>query len=172
MYQQIYNPIGNAFLSTIVAAIPIFTLLYFIALHPHRDANGVPDECQTVHVPGDYGTIQGAIDSALAATMRIVEVAAGTYAGPIDFKGKPVVVRGAGAGQTVLDGASGQSLSVVRFSRSDGLVIETRPETTRVSGSATATVSSSWSLMGTVEQTWETGLTDVRALTGLTYRIR
>ena len=37
MYQQIYNPLGNVFLSTIVAAIPILTLLYFIALHRYRD---------------------------------------------------------------------------------------------------------------------------------------
>jgi lactate permease len=41
MYLQTYNPMGNAFLSTIVAAIPIVTLLYFIALHPSRDENGV-----------------------------------------------------------------------------------------------------------------------------------
>ena len=40
MYQQIYDPMGNAFLSTIVASIPILTLLYFIALHRHRDAQG------------------------------------------------------------------------------------------------------------------------------------
>src|SRR5689334_10967118 len=40
MYQQTYNPLGNAFLSTIIAAIPILTLLYFIALHRHRDAQG------------------------------------------------------------------------------------------------------------------------------------
>jgi len=40
MYQQTYDPLGNAFFSTIVAAIPILTLLYFIALHRHRDANG------------------------------------------------------------------------------------------------------------------------------------
>ena len=86
------------------------------ATSPDRDANGVPDECQTVRVPGDYATIQAAIDAAATSTMRIVEVAAGTYAGPIDFKGKPVVVHGAGAGQTVLSGSSGQSLSVVRFS--------------------------------------------------------
>jgi lactate permease len=32
--------LGNAFLSTLVAAIPILTLLYFIALHRHRDAQG------------------------------------------------------------------------------------------------------------------------------------
>ncbi len=40
MYQQNYDPMGNVFLSTIVAAIPILTLLYFIALHRHRDAQG------------------------------------------------------------------------------------------------------------------------------------
>src|SRR6266403_2102900 len=40
MYQQTYDPLGNAFHSTIVAAIPILTLLYFIALHRHRDAQG------------------------------------------------------------------------------------------------------------------------------------
>jgi lactate permease len=40
MYQQNYNPFGNVVLSTIVAAIPILTLLYFIAIHPHKDANG------------------------------------------------------------------------------------------------------------------------------------
>jgi lactate permease len=40
MYQQMYDPLGNAFFSTLVAAIPILTLLYFIALHRHRDANG------------------------------------------------------------------------------------------------------------------------------------
>src|SRR4030095_5285273 len=40
MYQQNYDPLGNVSLSTTVAAIPILTLLYFIALHRHRDAQG------------------------------------------------------------------------------------------------------------------------------------
>src|SRR6201989_1204822 len=40
MYQQSYAPLGNVSLSTFVAAIPILVLLYFIALHRHRDANG------------------------------------------------------------------------------------------------------------------------------------
>jgi hypothetical protein len=40
MYQQNYNPFGNAFISTAVAAIPILVLLYFIALHRHRDSQG------------------------------------------------------------------------------------------------------------------------------------
>ena len=40
MYQQSYDPLWNAFFSTVAAAIPIVVLLYFIALHPHRDASG------------------------------------------------------------------------------------------------------------------------------------
>ena len=40
MYQQNYDPFGNAFLSTLVAAVPIGVLLYFIALHPHKDKDG------------------------------------------------------------------------------------------------------------------------------------
>lgn len=40
MYHQVYDPLGNAFFSTLAAAVPILTLLYFIALHRHRDAQG------------------------------------------------------------------------------------------------------------------------------------
>src|ERR1700680_2965262 len=40
MYQQSYDPLGNVFLSPGVAAIPIVVLLYFIALHRHRDSQG------------------------------------------------------------------------------------------------------------------------------------
>jgi lactate permease len=40
MYHQNYDPAGNVLLSTLLAAIPICVLLYFIALHPHRDKDG------------------------------------------------------------------------------------------------------------------------------------
>jgi len=40
MYLQNYNPTGIAFLSTLLAAVPILTLLYLVALHPHRDETG------------------------------------------------------------------------------------------------------------------------------------
>ena len=40
MYHQNYDPFGNVFLSTVVAAVPIAALLYAIALHPHRDKQG------------------------------------------------------------------------------------------------------------------------------------
>ena len=45
------------------------------------------------------------------------------------------------------------SLSVVRYSRSDGIVVETRPHTTRFSGTATVSVGRSVSLMATVDRT-------------------
>jgi lactate permease len=40
VYAQNYDPLGLGLLSTIAAAVPIVTLLYFIAAHPHRDARG------------------------------------------------------------------------------------------------------------------------------------
>jgi hypothetical protein len=82
---------------------------------PDIDANGTPDECQTLSVPGQYPTIQAAIDAAPSDSMRIISVAAGEHAGPVNFLGKPVVVRGAGAGQTAIVGNGGQQASVVRF---------------------------------------------------------
>ncbi|MDA8441907.1 MAG: L-lactate permease [Peptococcaceae bacterium] len=39
-YLQNYNPTGNFWLSVIMAAVPIVTLLYFLALHPHKAKNG------------------------------------------------------------------------------------------------------------------------------------
>jgi hypothetical protein len=82
------------------------------------NTNGVPDICEgrlTIRVPADQPTIQAAIDAAPLNTQCIVAVSAGTYAGPIDFKGKSVIVRGAGASQTVISGSAGSTLSVVRF---------------------------------------------------------
>ena len=80
------------------------------------DANGKPDECQTVQVPAQYATIQSAIDSAPTNEMRIVMVGAGIFPGPIDFKGKPVRVRGTSCAQTIINGNGNQTASVVRFS--------------------------------------------------------
>ena len=80
------------------------------------DGDGAPDGCEVVTVPGDYATIQTAIESTAAGDFRIVSVAAGTYAGPIVFGGKSVVVRGAGADSTIIDGSGGAESAVVRFS--------------------------------------------------------
>jgi len=69
-----------------------------------------------VTVPGDYADVQTAID--MAASGAVIEVAAGTYAENLDFGGKAVHVRGAGAAVTVLDGM--QLGPVVRFASGEG----------------------------------------------------
>src|SRR5215469_17022497 len=57
MYHQNYDPAGNVVLSTLLAAIPILTLLYFIALHPHRDEQGV----RHLGIPAPYAAFLGVI---------------------------------------------------------------------------------------------------------------
>ncbi|MEZ5288826.1 MAG: hypothetical protein R2712_29305 [Vicinamibacterales bacterium] len=64
------------------------------------------------------------------------------------------------------------SLSVVRFIRSDGVVIETRPSTRRLSGTANATLGRHLSFMLVMDYTRDTGFSELRVLSGLTYRLR
>ncbi len=65
MYQQSYDPLGNVFLSTLAAAIPILVLLYFIALHRHRDAQG------NVHlgISAPYAALFGVIAAFLVSCL-------------------------------------------------------------------------------------------------------
>src|SRR5690349_2464057 len=71
MYQQTYNPLGNAFLSTIVAAIPILTLLYFIALHRHRDAQGNVHMGISAPYAAFFGVIAAFVISCLVFRMPV-----------------------------------------------------------------------------------------------------
>src|SRR4029077_12744637 len=63
MYYQNYNPTGNAALSTLLAAIPIVVLLYFIALHPRRDTTGT----RHLGVAAPYAALFGVVASFLIA---------------------------------------------------------------------------------------------------------
>ena len=64
------------------------------------------------------------------------------------------------------------SLSVIRFERLDGVIIETRPSTRRWSGSSSINVGRAVSLLLTVDRTTDDTVRDLRMLTGLSYRIR
>ncbi|NDU91090.1 MAG: L-lactate permease [Ferrovum sp.] len=72
MYYQNYNPLGNAFISTVIAAVPILTLLYFIALHPHRDKSGTVRLGITAPYAAFFGVIAAFLVSCLAFQMPVV----------------------------------------------------------------------------------------------------
>jgi lactate permease len=72
MYQQNYDPAGNVLLSTIFAAIPILTLLYFIALHPHRDQQGVRHLGIAAPYAAFFGVIAAFLVSCVAFSMPFV----------------------------------------------------------------------------------------------------
>jgi len=79
------------------------------------DNNGLPDECQVKTVPGDYDTIQDAINAASTSEICIINVAPGTYTGPINLIGKQIRLIGTGgASVTTISGTAGQSQSVIR----------------------------------------------------------
>jgi hypothetical protein len=60
-------------------------------------------------VPGQYATIQAAIDA--SARGDVVQISPGSYAGPIDLRGKAITVRGTGDAESVIVSGGG---SVVR----------------------------------------------------------
>ncbi|BAL26370.1 L-lactate permease [Azoarcus sp. KH32C] len=71
MYYQTYDPLGNVFLSTLAAAIPIGVLLYFIALHPHRDAQGVRHLGISAPYAAMFGVVAAFLVSCLAFRMPV-----------------------------------------------------------------------------------------------------
>jgi len=72
VYHQNYNPTGSAFLSTVLAAVPILVLLYFIALHPHRDKQGVKHLGVAAPYAAFYGVIAAFIIVCIIFSMPVV----------------------------------------------------------------------------------------------------
>src|SRR4051812_10122600 len=85
MYFQNYDPFGNVFLSTVAAAVPIVVLLYFIALHPHRDSDGVRRLGISAPYAAFFGVIAAFVISCLVFKMPVVSAvsafALGTLSG-------------------------------------------------------------------------------------------
>src|ERR1022692_2938313 len=71
VWHQVYNPFNNALLSTLVAAIPICTLLYFVALHPHRDKKGTRHLGINAPYAAFYGVIAAFLVSCVAFGMPL-----------------------------------------------------------------------------------------------------
>jgi len=83
MYHQTYNPTGNVALSTLIAAIPILTLLYFIALHPHRDQNGVRHLGISAPYAAFFGVIAAFVVSCVAFGMPFASAASAFVLGTL-----------------------------------------------------------------------------------------
>jgi len=75
MYQQSYDPLNNVFLSTAVAAIPILVLLYFIALHRHRDSQGNLHLGISAPYAAFYGVVAAFLVSCIAFRMPLASAA-------------------------------------------------------------------------------------------------
>ena len=86
------------------ARLPAFSILVASALL----AVATPARADTLNVPGDEATIQGAID--LASSGDVILVAPGTYVETIDLLGKQLVIEGTGGAElTIIDAAGGDS---------------------------------------------------------------
>jgi lactate permease len=85
MYRQNYNPAGNVVVSTLLAAVPIVVLLYFIALHPHRDKLGVRRLGIAAPYAAFYGVVAAFVVSCAVFRMPLVSAfsafALGTLSG-------------------------------------------------------------------------------------------
>lgn len=75
--------------------------------------NTVPSGPPVLLVPSQYATIQSAISAVPPGVHRVVQVAAGTYTGPIDFGGRDIAIIGAGPDVCVISGTGGAASSVV-----------------------------------------------------------
>lgn len=64
------------------------------------------------------------------------------------------------------------SLSIVQFSRGDGLLIEERPTTKRLSLTGSINVGPATMLQVTMDRTWDSSYRDLRFLSGIAYRFR
>ncbi|HJM95239.1 MAG TPA: hypothetical protein QF698_04140, partial [Candidatus Marinimicrobia bacterium] len=80
-------------------------------LGSHIEANDLDDD-GILYVPGEYATIQEAIDAAWFG--QTVQVAAGTYVENINFNGKNISVIGVDQATTIIDGDSSEAVVMFR----------------------------------------------------------
>ena len=111
------------------------------------DGDGALDACQTIHVPGDFKTIQAAIDSVPAGVARTILVAPGTYA-PFSFNGKPLTVESTGGAANTTISAAGLSTSAVIFGAGSTMQTTLRGFTVHPGAGSSFNPSYPWQLGG------------------------
>jgi len=79
----------------------------------------IPPSGTIINVPGDVPTIQQAIDA--ASDGDTINIAAGAYPEALAITGKMLILRGAGAGTTIIDG---NTAHVIHIDRSPGVLVE------------------------------------------------
>lgn len=114
---------------------------------------------------GHAGNVFGSGFDVSASNAR-VHRATGPYHSTFVSIGHPI----GRAGYVSVDYAT--SLSVIRFERSDGVVIETHPSTRRVSGSGSVVLTRALSLLVTTDYMLDDMSRELRLLSGLSYRLR
>jgi hypothetical protein len=131
-----------------------------------RESNNRDTESSRRATIGGHAPDVGGLGIDLTASQSFISRSQGSYSARYVSLGRQI-------GRSVyVSGDWSTSLSIVRFSRSDGLVIESRPHTTRYSGTATISLPNALSFLALAEYTHGDNYRDVRLMSGLTYRIR
>jgi hypothetical protein len=131
-----------------------------------RDKNNRDAEQTGRVIAGGYASNIGGSGVDVTASDSLLERPSGRYHSRYLSIGRSI-------GRSVYASADySTSLSVVRFSRSDGITVETRPHTTRYSGTASVNIGRFVSLLANVERTTDDQIRDFRLLSGITLRTR
>ena len=141
---------------------------------------------RTVEIYGGYARDRNNRDDAPTGRITIGGYASNVFGSGTDLSGSDARIDrptgpyhsrylsiGHAIGRSVyVSGDYSTSLATVRFLRSDGVTIETKPWTRRLSGNVSAIINRPFSLVGVVDYTMDEGMTDLRVMTGITYRLR
>jgi len=132
-----------------------------------RDRNNRDsDPTGRLQVGGHSGNLAGSGVDLTASFNRIDRGAAGSYDAYYVSVGRSITPR------FYLSGDFSSSLSVLRFTRGDGVMVETRPETKRYGVSGLLNIGRLVSFIGTAERTDDQNGAEWRVFSGLTYRIQ
>ena len=129
-----------------------------------RDKNNREDITTGRLLVGGYASNIGRTGLDVAASDSRIERSAGNYHSTYVSIGRQLGER------VYLSGDYTTSLSLVQFSRSDGIIVETKPHTTQFGATAVINVGRAMSLLVTGEQTRDASVSEFRSLAGITFR--